>query len=260
MLGKIQRYSQGHSSQRVVRQELYVAHRDLNLYLLRSDALPSVKEQLSSVQIKAPIEQLMLGQTGLFRQQNMEKRRTMSVREWAEFCSQPEYRAPSVDEVGIHARTTVKPKTRKTRKSKVTAKDEASDLDLANQVVIKEEPVDSLTHDHILLSHSATPAGDDIKPKVKNNKRQQAKLTEVQKLERDASFLDNFDPALDWLPFSMSPEDYTPEFCAKLERHYWRNLGLGKAPWYGADTQGMLHLSCRFTTPLTTDLRLSFHP
>ncbi|KAJ4500376.1 JmjC domain, hydroxylase-domain-containing protein [Lentinula lateritia] len=205
-----------------------------------SDALPSVKEQLSSVQIKAPIEQLMLGQTGLFRQQNMEKRRTMSVREWAEFCSQPEYRAPSVDEVGIHARTTVKPKTRKTRKSKVTAKDEASDLDLANQVVIKEEPVDSLTHDHVLLSHSATPVADDIKPKVKNNRRQQAKLTEVQKLERDASFLDSFDPALDWLPFSMSPEDYTPEFCAKLERHYWRNLGLGKAPWYGADTQGSL--------------------
>ncbi|KAJ4483754.1 jumonji superfamily protein [Lentinula aciculospora] len=207
-----------------------------------SNALPSVKEQLSSVQIKTPIEQLMLGQTGLFRQQNMEKRRTMSVREWAEFCSQPEYRAPSVDEIGTHARTTVKAKTRKTRKSRVTAKAEVNDPDLANQVHIKEEPVDGLAHDHVSLLHSATPVGDeDAKPKVKNGRRQQPKLTEAEKLERDASFLETFDPNTDWLPFNTQPEDYTPEFCAKLERHYWRNLGLGKAPWYGADTQGSLY-------------------
>ncbi|KAJ3777016.1 JmjC-domain-containing protein [Lentinula raphanica] len=200
------------------------------------DALPSVKEQLSSVQIKTPIEQHMLGQTGLFRQQNMEKRKTMSVREWAEFCNQPDYRAPSVDEVGIHARSAVIAKTRKTRKSKVAV--QAADPD---QLHIKEEPVDGLSPDHVLHSHSVTPVGDeDIKPSVKKSRRPQSKLTEAERLEKDASFIATFDPESDWLPFNTRREDYTPEFCARLERHYWRNLGIGKAPWYGADTQGSL--------------------
>ncbi|EGO23093.1 hypothetical protein SERLADRAFT_340652, partial [Serpula lacrymans var. lacrymans S7.9] len=47
-----------------------------------TDALPSLKEQLANVKIKSPIEQHMLGRGGLFRQENIEKRRIMSVREW----------------------------------------------------------------------------------------------------------------------------------------------------------------------------------
>ena len=46
----------------------------------------------------------MLGQGGLFQQQNIEKRKTLSVREWAELCARDELRAPGVDEVGLHAR------------------------------------------------------------------------------------------------------------------------------------------------------------
>ncbi|KAE9408688.1 JmjC-domain-containing protein [Gymnopus androsaceus JB14] len=207
------------------------------------DALPSVKDELPSVQIKSPIEQVMLGQTGLFRVQNMERRKTMSVREWAEFCTQPEYRAPSIEEVGLHARTNVKVMTRRTRKSKLAAKADASDPDKATQVHIKDEPVDDGLADNFNpSSHSVTPAAEeDVKPKVRNRK-QASKLTkeekEADRTEKDAAFLDTFDPHEDWLPFNTRPEDYTPEFCAKLERHYWRNLGLGKAPWYGADTQG----------------------
>lgn len=176
------------------------------------------------MQIKAPIEQLMLGQAGLFRQQNMEKRKTLSVREWAEFCAQPEFRAPSIEEVGIHTRTNVKVKARKTRKSKLAASTDNIEEDLL------DEP----------RSHSGTPAVVD--ENVKTKKKQVTKLTkeekEAERTEKDASFFETFDPAQDWLPFGTKPEDYTPEFCARLERHYWRNLGLGKAPWYGADTQG----------------------
>ena len=39
----------------------------------------------------------MFGQRGLFTQQNVEKRRVMSVREWAELCAKDELRAPSLD-------------------------------------------------------------------------------------------------------------------------------------------------------------------
>ncbi|KAF5383444.1 hypothetical protein D9757_006174 [Collybiopsis confluens] len=192
------------------------------------DALPSVKTQLSSVQIKTPIEQHMLGQTGLFRQQNVEKSKTMSVREWAELCGQPDFRAPSVEELGLHGRAlTVSAKTRKSRKSKIDT-----------QVRVKEEPVDDGLSAPPSLSGSATAGQEEIKPKFRNGKR---KLTDSERLSKDAAFLETFDPDVDWLPFSTKPEDYTPEFCAKLERQYWRNLGLGKAPWYGADTQGSLY-------------------
>lgn len=56
------------------------------------------------MKIKSPIEQVMLGNGGLFRQQNMEKRKTMSVREWVELCNKDEYRAPAVHEVGLESR------------------------------------------------------------------------------------------------------------------------------------------------------------
>ena len=66
--------------------------------------MPSVVPQLDNVRLKNPIEQHMLGQGGLFQQQNIEKRRLLSVREWFELCAKDEFRAPGVDEVGLHAR------------------------------------------------------------------------------------------------------------------------------------------------------------
>ncbi|KIK69002.1 hypothetical protein GYMLUDRAFT_1001674 [Collybiopsis luxurians FD-317 M1] len=205
------------------------------------DALPPIQDQLSSVQIKTPIEQHMLGQTGLFRQQNVEKSKTMSVREWTELCNLPDYRAPSIEEVGLHARAlTVPTKTRKTRKSKLAIK--ADPDNMTTQVRIKEEPVDDGLVMHPPHSVSPVASGEeDIKPKPKIGKKQSQKLSDAEKLEKDSAFLESFDPNVDWLPFSTKPEDYTPEFCAKLERQYWRNMGLGKAPWYGADTQGSLY-------------------
>ncbi|KAJ3012006.1 hypothetical protein NUW54_g1999 [Trametes sanguinea] len=80
-------------------------------------ALPSVVPQLENVKLKNPIEQHMLGQGGLFQQQNIEKRRVMSVREWAELCAKEDLRAPGVEEVGLHARA-ANGATRRTRRSR----------------------------------------------------------------------------------------------------------------------------------------------
>ena len=49
-----------------------------------------VNPQLASVKLKNPIEQQMMGRAGLFRQQNIEKRKIMSVLEWAELCAKDE--------------------------------------------------------------------------------------------------------------------------------------------------------------------------
>ncbi|KAH9986867.1 JmjC domain, hydroxylase-domain-containing protein [Russula vinacea] len=81
-----------------------------------SDSLPPLNPQLANVKLRNPIEQHMLGHGGLFRQQNVEKRRVFSVREWAELCSKEDRRAPSVDDVGLHyARRAAPPPPPKTR-------------------------------------------------------------------------------------------------------------------------------------------------
>jgi len=229
----------------------------------RTASLPGLKPQLHQVKIRTPIEQHMLGRGGLFRQENMEKRKVMSVREWAELCAKDEFRAPGVNEVGLHARgSTYKPKSRKSKKKGDVANAGSVDLD-----IIKQEPIDDVqamvfgdsgsTHQPIALSPPSSvatpisPTGDkaDVVPAESETKsvgknRRPAQTREAREASladratRDVDFLKTFDPHVDWLPPSTKPTDYTPEFCQKLERQYWRNCGLGRPAWYGADTQG----------------------
>ena len=67
----------------------------------RVDFLPSVIPQLSGVRVTTPIEQHMLGRSGLYHQQNIEKRKIMSVRELAELCSKDDFRAQGIDDIGL---------------------------------------------------------------------------------------------------------------------------------------------------------------
>ncbi|KAJ7280431.1 JmjC-domain-containing protein, partial [Mycena rebaudengoi] len=180
------------------------------------DALPDVKPQLAAVKIKSPIEQFMRGRAGLFRQENMEKRKLMSVREWAELCAKDEFRAPAVDKVGTHNNSNATPALRSRRKK--SAKDSK-----------EEEPKDPPAM--ASPPNSVTPDPEDAKPR---NRR-------VERADKDASFIAGFSPHTDWLPPGTTAADYTPEFCSKLERAFWRNCGLGKPPWYGADTMGSLY-------------------
>ncbi|KAF8493735.1 JmjC domain, hydroxylase-domain-containing protein [Russula emetica] len=83
------------------------------------DSLPPLNSQLANVKLRNPIEQHMLGHGGLFRQQNVEKRRVFSVREWADLCNKEDRRAPGVDDIGLHyARRNAPPPPPKTRAKK----------------------------------------------------------------------------------------------------------------------------------------------
>ncbi|OBZ73253.1 Lysine-specific demethylase 4D [Grifola frondosa] len=251
-----------------------------------TDALPSIVPQLGKVKLKNPIEQHMLGRGGLFRQENLEKRRILSIREWTELCAKEDLRK---DQEG----------RKKTRES------ETAEPDLeAQEIVIKEEQgeVDDLAGSHNDLqafvsppnsdralttpapvtehgveveavegdhssnlqasaseSHSVfqTPAAedqhqetkpeddiDDMKPKSKGRRtaqtREAREASLAERALKDEAFLETFDPHSDWLPSNTTPFDYTTEFCRELERRYWRNCGLGKPAWYGADLQGSL--------------------
>ncbi|KAG5653888.1 hypothetical protein H0H81_009711 [Sphagnurus paluster] len=199
-----------------------------------TDALPPLKDQLDGVKIKSPIEQHMLGRGGLFRQENMEKRKLMSVREWAELCAKDEFRAPAISEVGLHARSAnVKPRTlRKTKKK----------ADTVGPELVKQEPTDTVLSPPTPPSPTPAVLEDEGKPKSKKRvapTREAREAALAGRAAHDREFLDKFEPHEDWLPPDTKPSDYTREFCQILERHFWRNLGLGKPAWYGADSQGM---------------------
>ncbi|KAJ7078409.1 jumonji superfamily protein [Mycena belliarum] len=198
-----------------------------------TDALPDVKPQLANVKIKSPIEQFMRGRAGLFRQENMEKRKLMSVREWVELCAKDEFRAPGVDQVGVHNNPSALPPLRSRRK-KTAGK--VADPDIND---IKPHPTDD-GPDVTMASppNSASPDPEDAKPDDSKPRNRR-----VERADKDSLFLETFNPHTDWLPPSTRAVDYTPEFCAKLERAFWRNCGLGKPAWYGADTMGSLYTS-----------------
>ncbi|KAF8510668.1 JmjC domain, hydroxylase-domain-containing protein, partial [Hysterangium stoloniferum] len=63
-----------------------------------TNSLPSTKPQLKHVKLHNPIEQDFSGSGSLFRQQDIEKWRIMSIREWAEQCKREDMRAPTIEE------------------------------------------------------------------------------------------------------------------------------------------------------------------
>ncbi|CAK5263192.1 unnamed protein product [Mycena citricolor] len=193
-----------------------------------TDALPDIKPQLANVKIKSPIEQFMRGRGGLFRQENMEKRKEMSVREWAELCAKDDFRAPSVEQVGLHNNPSARAPLPSRKKKKPA-------------VPIREEEEEDAQVPGSIASppNSASPDPEDAIPSTSasNNK---ARNRRIERADKDATFMETFNPHLDWHPQGTSAEDYTPEFCYKLERAFWRNCGIGKPAWYGADTMGSL--------------------
>ncbi|KAG8215808.1 JmjC domain, hydroxylase-domain-containing protein [Butyriboletus roseoflavus] len=258
------------------------------------EALPPISDQLANVKIRSPIEQHMLGRGGLFRQENVEKRRVMSVREWAELCNKEDFRTPGIEDVGLHARSArvgLRP-VRRARPRAPSHKVESVEPENTPHSAIKEERgessadilVDECRGDYMSPPTSVgnprsptadvdppstnTPSqahggGDDAgvdddgdnladvdadqteeKPKQKGKRTQTREAREAQlavRAAKDAAFIQVFEPNKDWLPPGTTPDDYTTEFCQKLERQYWRNCGLGRPAWYGADTQGSLY-------------------
>ncbi|KAF6752727.1 specific transcriptional repressor [Ephemerocybe angulata] len=222
-----------------------------------TESLPSIKPQLKDVKIKTPIEQHMLGNSGLYRQQNMEKRKVMSVREWVELCNKEEFRAPAVHEVGLESRRDVAPRPRRGKKKESTSvekeptvKDEAIEVKVAavpsppgSEGAASPRP--ESTPGPLASGSQLNGAGKSKEPAQKSKRQPQSREARQANLAeralKDDEFIEGFDSDTDWLPHNTLASDYTPEFCQKLERHYWRNCGLGKSPWYGADTLGTLY-------------------
>ena len=203
----------------------------------------------------------MFGDRGLFRQQNVEKRKWMSVREWVELCNKDDFRAPGIREVSLASRTVpVAARPRVQRRGKRKA--ESVNVDGSGPVV-QETQDENMQNEHaaqdiqtpppFLIKEESEPSSSKVMPKranaTKDGPKPRAKRVHptreareanlADRAARDRAFVDVFDPHAAWLPPDTKAEDYTPEFCHQLERRFWRGLGLGGKPaWYGADTQG----------------------
>ncbi|KAI0259156.1 JmjC domain, hydroxylase-domain-containing protein [Gloeopeniophorella convolvens] len=240
-----------------------------------TESLPPLANQLAGVKLKNPIEQHMIGHGGLFRQQNVEKRRVFSVREWAELCNKEDRRAPSVNDVGLHhTRRALPPRTRTKRGERKPDVTKAASSGPAPAPVIAgpdnaTSSANGVTSPGTLPetgSKSPNPTADSAgaqaeqsaeeeegsdeevhddkpqktKPKRKWLSREVREAHLAQRAAADAAFLESFDPRTDWLPPDTTAADYTPEFCKDLERQYWRNCGFGTPAMYGADMEGSL--------------------
>lgn len=233
----------------------------------------------------------MLGRGGLFRQENVEKRRVMSVREWAELCDKEDFRTPGIEDVGLHARSArvgLRPVRRARPRDSSNRVEDVEPEEIPHSAVKQEQgesstdmlvdeprgymsPPTSIGNPNTPTADVSTNTpppgnggedagaeddGDNLadadadqseeKPKAKGKRKQTREAREANLAERaakDAAFLEVFDPNKDWLPPSTTSADYTTEFCQKLERQYWRNCGLGRPAWYGADMQGAFRSS-----------------
>lgn len=182
----------------------------------------------------------------------MEKRRIMSVREWAELCQKPEYAAPGIGKAGER---TIAPGTPMT-KSKVSHRmnkpkapiSEMHPLRSASNVTVASPPNTTSTPSSPAvgtvelspLEPEPAALASPKKPKRIGPTKQERDARDAERHREDIKFLDTFNPETSWLPAGTANSDYTAEFCQKLERQYWRNGGLGRPPWYGADTMGSL--------------------
>ncbi|KAG8977997.1 hypothetical protein FRB90_008609, partial [Tulasnella sp. 427] len=208
-----------------------------------SNALPPVNPLLPNLRLRNPIEQHMFGQSGLFRQSNIEKRRTLTLKDWAELCNKPELRANPIKNGEVQTRGlrgTPKKPTRRARKAKGVKEDDVDrDTALPDGDDQPREPTKAPTPSAAGSRHP-TPQGNPQED-TREDAEQPSESTAAATPEvKEDPFFASFDPKSSWLPEDTHPEDYTPEACRELERIFWRSCGLGTPPLYGADMAGSL--------------------
>ncbi|KAL7420708.1 hypothetical protein Q5752_004659 [Cryptotrichosporon argae] len=233
-------------------------------------ALPPLdKRQLSDVRIKTPIQQNMIGKGGVFLQANMQKNKNkpLTIQQWFDKCHDKAFAAPSPIEADLtvnrdskeakERREAIKSqieaekqrkkakreaaaarkRERELRESEMSAKANV-EMDAVDGEKGKDE-VEEAEEDVGGVHVEAEDAGAVPPLDAASHSSSEAMPTTP---EADAvdPFFNDIDLRRAWLPKGANPEDYTAEACAKLERKFWKNLGVGEPSWYGADLQGTL--------------------
>ncbi|OXG39396.1 specific transcriptional repressor [Cryptococcus neoformans Th84] len=220
---------------------------------------PISKSSLSSVRVTDPIQQNLIGSSGLFRIANVvrNKRRPLTVEEWFKKCKDKKFSGPGPKDVGSttnrdskeaeerrqRVRDDMRKEKEKRREKRLAA--EANRARKATEIEdIKEEEE---------VNGQAPPVSDrkdEASTEFVNNS-QECQSTPLKPgsptkdimVEKPInSWYGSFNPKVDWLPEDTRLEDYSLEACVALERRFWKNMGLGEPSWYGADMEGSLFM------------------
>ncbi|WVN90424.1 uncharacterized protein L203_105660 [Cryptococcus depauperatus CBS 7841] len=211
---------------------------------------PIQKSSIANVRIIDPIQQNLIGSSGLFRIANVvrNKRRPLTVEEWFKKCKDKKHSGPGPKDVdwvlnrdskeAQERREKVKEEMKKAREKRRERR-QAAEEKKTKKVDVVDEGIKEESRPNGTPSEK-TRLGAPIP--VLESQAQSVSLTARTKEESIDSWYASFKPTEDWLPENTRPEDYTADACATLERRFWKNMGLGEPSWYGADMEGSLFM------------------
>lgn len=210
------------------------------------------KQAMSELQIRSPIEQVMLGKNGVFVQRNVERMRNrpLSIHEWFDKCAQKDFATPNPKEID---RTT----DRDSRESKEWQKHQKQQVEAAKAAkkekrqaaarrreerAKKGQSEAQSTADDATHPDSDTEAQDDVPALETSSHTTHSTPERIATPGSEAldPFYETVDLKKDWLPEGVETADYTVQGCANVERKFWKTIGMGRSSWYGADLAGSL--------------------
>ncbi|KAK6528733.1 hypothetical protein TWF694_003973 [Orbilia ellipsospora] len=206
------------------------------------DSLPALDEKVKDIKIKNPIEQHIGGSTGIYRQANLQKQKTYNLPQWRNVCESSEHQPPArrgeKRKNQDNSRPKPKPKPTKTTRRTVAAPETEPE---AVQRPLTPPPGDETPAANTPAKEEEPTTEDNPTPKKGRQPQAKPKRVYVKKtkeeLEEAAA-----EAAEIWNGFNYRMPDvneFTPERCEELERHYWRTLTYN-SPMYGADMPGSL--------------------
>ncbi|RPA82871.1 JmjC-domain-containing protein [Ascobolus immersus RN42] len=209
-------------------------------------ANPPLDDKVKSIRVKNPIEQQIAGSNGEYSQVNFVKQRSYNLPQWRQLCEASEHQPPArrgERRLNQNARgQTESAKQQRARRAKKKLEEEQAMRTPVPEV--KEEEIDTVMTDN--PAHPPTPAKspkrehhlETPEPSQLDSKGRQPRARRSTRRSRkvepeDDGLFEGFDYRL------ANPEDFTPERCAELEKHYWKSLTFN-SPLYGADMPGSL--------------------
>lgn len=195
---------------------------------------------MKNIKIKNPIVQHINGNSGAYRQANVQKQRTYTLPEWRKLCEAADHQPPA-RRGERRLGQTPKRLTRAARRGSKAKNDEDPKQNRSDPSIhVKQE--DGNVEDESTPapktedSHGFEPtplSAADCKGRQRRSGRRTARRSGKVEDFIDEAVWDGFDYRI------QDAEEYTPERCEELERAYWRTLTYNN-PLYGADMPGSL--------------------